>query len=221
MSETLEGGNGHTAREDVDALDFVLGVDLDDVCANFVAGLRPIAAEWLCVSEDELTETPSRNYPEWGLDAAGGFDALYRFAVTRRDFLKNLPPMEGASLALRRLWAQEHIRIRIITYRLYFEFFHAVAVSQTIDWLDQHDFPYWDLCFMKDKAAVGANLYIEDSVSNVKALRAAGNKVIVFATSQNGELGPDRAKDWREVEERVRGEIAAWRAGGSDSGATR
>ena len=119
--------------------------------------------------------------------------------------------MDGASLALRRLWAQEHIRIRIITYRLYFEFFHAMAVSQTIEWLDQHDFPYWDLCFMKDKAAVGADLYIEDSVSNVKALRAAGQEVIVFATPQNAELGSDRAQDWQEVEERVRDAVAVWR----------
>jgi 5'(3')-deoxyribonucleotidase len=202
--------NGAPSVED-ESDNFVLGVDLDDVCANFVAGLRPIAAEWLCVSEDQLTESPSRNYPEWGLDAAGGFDALYRYAVTRRDLLKELPPMDGASLALRHLWAQEGIRIRIITYRLYFEFFHAMAVSQTIEWLDQHDFPYWDLCFMKDKAAVGADLYIEDSVSNVKALRKANKKVIVFATSQNGELGSDRAKDWTEVEDRVRAELATWR----------
>jgi 5'(3')-deoxyribonucleotidase len=216
MSDALVVDNGQTAGRA--PADFVLGVDLDDVCANFVAGLRPIAAEWLCVPENQLTESPSRNYPEWGLDAAGGFDALYRYAVTRRDLLKNLPPMDGASLALRHLWAQEHIRIRIITFRLYFEFFHAMAVSQTIDWLDQHDFPYWDLCFMKDKAAVGADLYIEDSVSNVKALRDTGKKVIVFATSQNGELGSDRARDWVEVEARVRDELAAWRADPQRSG---
>jgi hypothetical protein len=62
-----------------------------------------------------------------------------------------------------------------------------------MEWLDQHDFPYWDLCFMRDKAAVGADLYIEDSVSNVSALRGAGKDVIV-ATSQNEELGSDRAR---------------------------
>jgi len=210
MSDALVEGNDQCCTGN-DPEDFVLGVDLDDVCANFVAGLRPIAAEWLSVPEDQLTETPSRDYPEWGLKEAGGFDALYRYAVTRRDFLRNLPPMDGASLALRHLWAQEHIRIRIITFRLYFEFFHAMAVSQTIDWLDRHDFPYWDLCFMRDKAAVGADLYIEDSVSQVKALRAADNKVIAFATSQNAELGADRARDWVEVEERVREELATWR----------
>jgi hypothetical protein len=31
------------------------------------------------------------------------------------------------------------------------------AVRQTIEWLDHHDILYRDLCFMKDKAAVGAD----------------------------------------------------------------
>ena len=34
-----------------DELRFVLGVDLDGVCADFIGGLRPIAAEWLDVKE--------------------------------------------------------------------------------------------------------------------------------------------------------------------------
>jgi len=194
------------------ARDYVLGVDLDGVCADFAGGLRRIAADWLDVDIDDLDPAPSRDYPEWGLDAAGGFDALYRYAVTRRDLFRDLPPVPGASLALRRIWTQEGIRIRIVTHRLYFEFFHRVAVSQTIEWLDRHDFPYWDLCFMKDKAAVGADLYIEDSPSNVDALRAEGKNTIAFITSQNRHLGPPRAESWGEVEELVHTDVAAWRA---------
>jgi 5'(3')-deoxyribonucleotidase len=195
-----------------DAASFVLGVDLDGVCADFAAGLRPIAAEWLDVPVEELSPEPTYNYPEWNLQAAGGFDALYRYAVTRRDLFRDLPPVRGASLALRRLWAREHVRIRIITHRLYFEFFHRVAVAQTIEWLDRHDFPYWDLWFMRDKAAVGADLYIEDSAPNVEALRAAGKKVIAFITSSNHQLGPPRTDNWEEVELMVLAEIEEWRS---------
>ena len=86
------------------ARDYVLGVDLDGVCADFAGGLRRIAADWLDVDIDDLDPAPSRDYPEWGLDAAGGFDALYRYAVTRRDLFRDLPPVPGASLALRRIW---------------------------------------------------------------------------------------------------------------------
>jgi UDP-glucose 4-epimerase len=32
------------------------------------------------------------------------------------------------------------------------------GLRQTVEWLDFYDVPYWDLCFMKDKAAVGADL---------------------------------------------------------------
>ena len=83
---------------------------------------------------DELTEHPSFDYPEWKLDPAGGFNALYRFAVTRRELFATVPAVPGASLTLRRLWTSNHIRIRIITFRLYFEFFHQVAIRQTIEW---------------------------------------------------------------------------------------
>ena len=169
MSDTVASGDRRCCQNDERPIDFVLGVDLDGVCADFARGLRPIAADWLGVDEETLSDTPSLHYPEWNIDEAGGFDALYRYAVTRRDLFRKLPPVEGASLALRRLWAQKRIRIRIITYRLYFEFFHAFATTQTIEWLDQHDFPYWDLCLMRDKHEVGASLYIEDSVSNVNS----------------------------------------------------
>jgi 5'(3')-deoxyribonucleotidase len=214
------GGNGSNTQccqHDDRPIDFVLGVDLDGVCADFAKGLRPIAGEWLGVEEETLSDSPSRDYPEWKLDEAGGFDALYRYAVTRRDLFRKLPPVEGASLVLRRLWAQKRIRIRIITHRLYFEFFHALATTQTIEWLDQHDFPYWDLCFMRDKHEVGANLYIEDSVSNVNALRNANKEVIVFATSQNTELGNERAHDWREIEKRVLDAVSLWERGRAGS----
>jgi hypothetical protein len=158
-----------------EASSFVLGVDLDWVCADFAAGLRPIAAEWMGVDIEELTPEPSVDFPEWNLKPAGGFNDLYRYAVTRRNLFRDVPPVPGASLTLRRLWTAKRVRIRIITYRLYFEFFHRVAVGQTIDWLDRHDFPYWDLCFMKDKAAVGANLYIDDSVAAVHEWFPAGS----------------------------------------------
>lgn len=193
-------------------IDFVLGVDLDWVCADFAAGLRPIAAKWLGVDVKELTLGPSLHFPEWNLEEAGGFDELYRYAVTRQELFRKCPPVQGAALVLRRLWTAKRVRIRIITYRLYFEFFHQVAISQTIQWLDDHDFPYWDLCFMKDKAAVGADLYIDDSIEAVESLRAAGRQVIAFITSQNRNAGLDepRAETWQQVEQLVLQNVERW-----------
>jgi 5'(3')-deoxyribonucleotidase len=167
---------------------FVLGVDLDGVVVDFYGGLRPIAAEWLGLPIQRLTTEVSYGLPEWQLEKAGGYDALHRFAVTQREFFRLLKPMEGAPVTLRRLSARYEIRIRIITHRLFTKHFHQAAVKQTIAWLDHYDIPYWDLCFVQDKAAVGADLYLEDSPHNVTALRADGHDVIVFTNSTNRSL---------------------------------
>jgi len=193
---------------------FVLGVDLDGVCADFYGGLKPVAAEWLGVDVASLPDRVSWTLPEWGVDQApGGYDALHRFAVTQRELFRRLPPMPGAPQALRRLSAQD-VRIRIITHRLFIKYFHQVAVRQTIEWLDFHDIPYWDLCFMREKAAVGADLYVEDSPENVARLRAQGLKTIVFSNSTNEHLPGPRAHSWDEVARLVVAEKAAWEARG-------
>ena len=193
---------------------FVLGVDLDGVCADFYGGLKPVAAEWLGVDVASLPDRVSWTLPEWGVDQApGGYDALHRFAVTQRELFRRLPPMPGAPQALRRLSAQD-VRIRIITHRLFIKYFHQVAVRQTIEWLDLHDIPYWDLCFMREKAAVGADLYLEDSPENVARLRAQGLKTIVFSNSTNEHLPGPRAHSWDEVAHLVVAEKAAWEARG-------
>jgi len=180
---------------------FVFGVDLDGVVADFYGGLRPIAAEWLGVDVSTLPERVTYGLREWGVDKApGGYNALHRFAVTQRDLFSILRPMPGAPVALRRL-SEKYVRIRIVTHRLFIENIHQVTVRQTIEWLDHHDIPYWDLCFMKDKADVGADLYIEDSPDNIQSLRAQGLTTIIFTNSTNEHLhlpGP-RADTWDEV----------------------
>jgi 5'(3')-deoxyribonucleotidase len=189
---------------------FVLGVDLDGVVADFYGGLRPVAAEWLEVPIESLTTKVSYGLPEWKLDAApGGYDALHKFAVTQRELFLNLKPIPGAASALRRL-SEQGVRIRIITHRLFIKYFHETAVRQTVEWLDRHDIPYWDLCFMKDKAAVGADLYIEDAPSNVEALRKDGHQAIVFTNSTNSATDPPRANNWQEVISMVQPKIDNW-----------
>jgi 5'(3')-deoxyribonucleotidase len=191
---------------------FILGVDLDGVCADFYAGLLPIAAEWLGVDPACLPREVSWGLAEWGVDTApGGYEALHRFAVTQREFFRRLPVMPGAPQALRRLSALD-VRIRIITHRLFIKYFHQTAVSQTVEWLDQNDIPYWDLCFMREKADVGAHLYVEDSPENIARLREAGMETVVFTSSANKHVPGPRAGSWDEVTEIVMDRQRAWQS---------
>ncbi len=192
---------------------FVLGVDLDGVVADFARGLKPIAAEWLGVHESALTEEISYGFGEWGLERAGGYDALHRFAVKERELFARLAPIPGAPAALRRLSAVGDVRIRIITHRLYIHWFHKEAIRQTTEWLEHHGIPYWDICFMRDKAAVGANLYLEDSPDNIRSLRSAGYETIVVVNSTNRDLPPPRAGSWEEIEQLVLARVERWKAG--------
>lgn len=188
---------------------FVLGVDLDGVVADFYGGLRHVASEWLDVPVDQLTTEVTYALPEWSLERAGGYEALHRFAVTQRNLFRTLEPMPGAPAALRRLSARG-LRIRIITHRLFIKYFHQQAIQQTIEWLDYHGIPFWDLCFMKDKAAVGADLYVEDSPYNIEQLRGDGHATVVFSNSTNRHLPPPRAGSWPELEALVLKELDAW-----------
>ena len=194
---------------------FVLGVDLDGVCADFIGALRPVAAEWLGVPVEELPVRVNYGFPEWKLDRAGKYEDLHRFAIIQRDLFRNLKPLEGAPAALRRLSAR-NIRIRLITHRLYIKYFHQEAITQTTEWLEHHGIPYWDLCFMRDKAAVGADLYVEDSPDNVQKLRDDGHKTIVFTNSTNESLPGPRANSWIEVESLVLAEFENWEKAASD-----
>jgi 5'(3')-deoxyribonucleotidase len=181
----------------------IIGVDLDGVCADFYGRMREIAAEWFECPIDNLTPNVSFGLDEWGIRSEVQYSSLHRFAVTQRGLFESAPMIAGARSYLRKL-SDEGARIRIITHRLFIHYFHRTAVSQTIDWLDHHGIPYWDLCFMKDKEQVGADVYLEDSPRNVESLRGRGFYTICFGNSTNTAIAPPRVSSWKEAYELIR-----------------
>lgn len=192
--------------------DFIFGVDLDGVVGDFYGAMRKIAAEWLDKSADELTTEVSFGLDEWGLAEYGGYDRLHRFAVTQRNLFRDMEPIKDAPAILRKLSGAD-IRIRIITHRLFLKYHHRTTITQTVDWLDSWDIPYWDLCFMADKGAVGAHVYIDDAPANIKRLRNQGCHTIVFSNSTNREFPGPRAENWQDVERLVMEAREDWLTG--------
>ena len=191
---------------------FILGVDLDGVVGDFYGSIRRIAADWLNKPLEALTTEVTFGLDEWGINEFGGYDRLHRFAVTQRNIFRDMEPIENAPAILRKL-SNQNIRIRIITHRLFLKYSHRTTITQTVDWLDNYDIPYWDICFMNDKGAVGAHVYIDDAPENITSLRKQGCKTIVFSNSTNRDLPGPRADNWLEVERLVMDAREEWITG--------
>ena len=102
------------------------------------------------------------------------FDRLHRLAVLEHRMFRHMPPMPGVAESLWRL-SDAGVWIRIITHRLYVNWGHAVAVADTVAWLDDTGIPYRDICFLGAKPEVEAALPTSTTPShNVVALREAG-----------------------------------------------
>ena len=116
---------------------------------------------------------------------------------------RTMPVMDGVAEALWRL-SDAGVWIRLITHRLYANWGHAVAVADTVEWLDAAGIPYRDLCFLGQKPQVEADAYIDDAPHNIEALRAEGNEVIVFDQPYNRAVTGRRARTWDDAERLVR-----------------
>lgn len=179
---------------------YVLGVDLDGVCADYTTAFAEVvAAERGCAVTD-LPIGRSWDFAEWRLDTVGGFEHLHRLAVLDKRIFRDMPAIDGCAEALWRL-SDAGVWIRIITHRLVVHWGHQVAVGDTVAWLDAHNIPYRDLCFLGRKPEIEADLYIDDAPHNVEALRLAGNEVIVFDQPYNAHVPGLRARTWTEIED--------------------
>ena len=178
--------------------ELILGVDLDGVCADYETALRDAYATRHGLDPATLPpQTTMDAYSEWGL-SVDAFRDEHRHAVVNHRLFRVMQPLPGVSEALWSL-SDAGVWIRIITHRLFFNGIHEVVAADTANWLDDHNIPYRDLCFIGAKPDVGADLYIDDAPHNVTALRDAGREVIVFDQPYNRSLAGPRAATWPEV----------------------
>jgi len=187
--------------------ELILGVDLDGVCADYESALRDAYAARRGIDPGTLPpQTTMDAYSEWGLSPEE-YRQEHSYAVVERRLFRVMEPLADVSEVL---WALSDagVWIRIITHRLFFNGIHEVVAADTANWLDEHNIPYRDLCFIGAKPDVGADLYIDDAPHNVTALRDAGREVIVFDQPYNRELAGPRAHKWKDVQAHVEAVLA-------------
>jgi 5'-nucleotidase len=182
----------------------VIGVDLDGVCADYESALRSSVAARRGI--DPATLPPQRtpgSFAEWGLTPTA-FEDAHRRAVVEDRIFRTMQPYPDVAEVLWRL-SDAGVWIRIITHRLLFNRAHEISAADTAWWLDAHRIPYRDLCFIGDKATVGADLYVDDSPHNIDALRGAGRTAVVFDQPYNRHLDGPRVRSWLELEQVIDG----------------
>ena len=186
----------------------VLGVDLDGVCGDYEGAFRgSLMRRSERAAEEFPPQTTMDAYSEWGLTFEQ-FEAAHRQAVLEDRIFRHMEPLPGVSEALWEL-SDLGVWIRIITHRLIFNWAHETSAADTAAWLDLHRIPYRDLCFIGDKPDVGADLYVDDSPTNIMSLRSAGRTAIVFDQPYNHHLPGPRARTWTDVVTLVRAELDA------------
>ncbi len=182
--------------------EFVIGVDLDGVVADYESKLREIASDIMGLDPSRFPMATHWSLLEsgWPFEDEAHFLDIHKEAVSSHGLFRRLSPIDGASEALWRM-SDAGIRIRIITHRLVVNFAHSATVSDTVNWLDDKRIPYRDICFVKDKAEVGASLYIDDSPANIAALRgvAGDSAVMAFDQMYNRHIPGLRAYNWDDI----------------------
>lgn len=186
---------------------FILGVDLDGVCGDHTAAFRAVVARELGVPVESLGPQRRWDFADWGIEPDRFLD-LHRRGVLEHRMFRTMPVVPGCAEALWRL-SDAGVWIRIVTHRLYANWGHAVAVADTVAWLDDAGVPYRDLCFLGNKPQIEADLYVDDAPHNVEELRRVGNRVIVFDQPYNAHVDGPRATSWDEVEQLVTEVMAA------------
>lgn len=185
---------------------FVLGVDLDGVCADYTKAFRAHAAVVLGRDESGMGEQSSWRIEEcgWGVVDREHFLELHRSAVVEQRMFATMPEIAGASDALW-LLSDMGVYIRIITHRLVLNWEHEITVSDTVHWM-QHKrpdgrprIPYRDVCFCANKNDVGADLYIDDAPHNIESLRKGQNEAICFDAPYNQDVPGPRVRKWEEL----------------------
>jgi 5'(3')-deoxyribonucleotidase len=179
---------------------YTIGVDLDGVCGRYYEALRQYLGEQNGIPPEKIADIypdpTTYDMHEWP-DMEQNFIKYHSDAV-QQGLFAHMQPMPGASDALWKL-NESGFHLRVITSRFVRHGQNAQVISDTAFWLDQHQIPYRDIMFVKDKADVYADIYIDDSPENVVRLQETGRDVIIFDAPYNRELAGYRANNWDDV----------------------
>ena len=195
---------------------FVLGVDLDGVCADYTTRFAQVVAEEQSRDISEFGEQHEWSFVTadgWGINSREEYLALHQLGVVKHRMFSDMAEIPDASDTLWRM-SDAGIHIRIVTHRLIINGDHNIVGHDTFSWLNEARpdgrprIPYRDITFLGSKQEIEADMYIDDSPHNIEALRRARRDVIAFDASYNRTIKGLRASNWTEVEKIVMSRVS-------------
>jgi len=190
-----------------------IGVDLDNTSGDYEGALRHKVAQQLGVADHEIAE----KFPIVK-DYAMGNNGWHQMDTQEKFFEMHSKAVEDGMFADMKayadvsdvLWRCHGLghHIRVITARFLKPGDRYVVGRTTFEWLDKNQIPVDDIAFTEHKTDVDADVYIDDSPSNIRRLRAAGKTVIIYHQEYNKDIEGLRAHNWLEVEQLI-AELAA------------
>jgi 5'-nucleotidase len=182
----------------------ILGIDIDGTTGYYVEALRKFCADKLGLTpeqiESELPDPIDYHFSNWP-EVTDNFIEMHSEAVDMGLY----EWMDAIPNASKTLWKlnDEDYHIHFITSRFVKHKKNRIVVVSTANWLDKHNMPYRDLSFKENKTHVYADIYIDDSPSNIKAFQSQGKHVIIFDAPYNKDLEGRRAYNWQEVYDHI------------------
>jgi 5' nucleotidase, deoxy (Pyrimidine), cytosolic type C protein (NT5C) len=174
----------------------VLGIDLDEVCADFVGGFNRRAYEVL--GEDVIRTDKNYRWPCWAIVDALSItpeqeQIVWNDISDRGGFWQNLDPLPGAKDALLTLQYMEQagdVRLVFLTARP--EVSGNGTYLETLRWLKHRvgvDYPYVVIAHDKGPVAkaLGFTHFVDDKFQNIEAVRDAGVHRTFFVRHPHGE----------------------------------
>lgn len=177
-----------------------IGLDLDGVTADYVAGLRAHALKMWGGQPSDYPHPTDWSFAKSGwCDSSGEYLALHADAV-KHGLYRDLPLMPGALEAIHKL-KQQGAQIVVVTSRFLPNTDPQQVMEDTKHWLRSNGIDHDEIHFLDDKTQANVDVYIDDAPHNIEELSNAGHEVIVFDQPYNRDSSPHlpRTGDWNDI----------------------
>ena len=212
---------------------FVIALDLDGVVFDYTSAFRKVLSIEKNIPLEEIPEdTVAWGYDDWPYVAGNPerFTEIHEAGVFRHDMFRNMDMLPGVS---KNLWKlddlhPEVLQIDILTHRLGLLDIpngHAKMIADTVESLQRpsdglgsrpripfHSFHCVGGVSATSKSRVLADVYIDDSPSNIDGFMENGYDVIAIDHKYNRHCNPtDRAYTWDMAFDMLNERILAWK----------